>query len=86
MLQLLGQVLPNLPYLYSTFHLDYPLILSSVTVWWTSESPRAHVAKFYGRLRLIRIILRASKFAVLKFIEIVILWVYYTIPLGFQLV
>ena len=22
--------------------------------WWTSESPRAHVAKFYGRLRLIR--------------------------------
>ena len=26
--------------------------------------------------------LRASKFAVLKLIEIVILWVYYTIPLG----
>ena len=22
--------------------------------WWTSEFPRAHVAKFYGRLRLIR--------------------------------
>ena len=34
--------------------------------WWTSESPRVHVAKFYGRLRLIRSILRASKFAVLR--------------------
>ena len=28
--------------------------------WWTKESPRAHVAKFYDRLRLIRSILRAS--------------------------
>ena len=32
--------------------------------WWTSESPRAHVAKFYGRLRLIRSVGRASKFSV----------------------
>ena len=47
------------------------------------ESPRAYVAKFYGRLRLICSVLRASKFAVLKLIEIVILWVYYTIPFGF---
>ena len=29
--------------------------------------------------------LRASKFSVLKLIEIVILWVYYTIPFGFSL-
>ena len=34
--------------------------------WWTSESPRAHVAKFYGRLRLIRSVWRASKFSVFK--------------------
>ena len=29
--------------------------------------------------------LRASKFSVLKWIQIVILWVYYTIPFGFSL-
>ena len=51
----------------------------------SSESPRAHVAKFYGRLRLIRSVLRASKFSVSKIIEIVILWVYYTVPFGFSL-
>ena len=39
---------------------------------------------FYGRPRLICSVLRASKFAVLKLIEIVILWVYYTIPFGFS--
>ena len=39
------------------------------------ESTRAHVAKFYGRLQLIRSVLRASIFRVLKSIEIVILWV-----------
>ena len=49
------------------------------------ESPRTHVAKFYGRLRLIRSVLRASKFSVLKLIEIVILRVYYSIPSGFSL-
>ena len=37
----------------------------------------AHVTKFYVRLQLIRSVLRASKFSVLKFIEIVILWIYY---------
>ena len=52
--------------------------------WWTRESPRAHVAKFYGRLRLTRSVLRASKFSVLKMIEIVHLWVYYTIRFGFN--
>ena len=45
--------------------------------WWTRVSPRAHVAKFYVRLQLIRSVLRASKFSLLKFIEIVILWIYY---------
>ena len=45
--------------------------------WWTRVSPRAHVAKFYVRLQLIRSVLRASKFSVLKFIEIVILRMYY---------
>ena len=29
-------------------------LLGECHCWWTSESPRAHVAKFYGRLRLIR--------------------------------
>ena len=47
---------------------------------------RARVAEFYGRLRLIRSVLRASKFYVLKLTEIVILWVYYTIPFGFSLI
>ena len=59
-------------------------LLGECHCWWTKESPRAHVAKFYGRLRLIRSVLRASKFAVLKLIEIVILWVYYTTPFGFS--
>ena len=44
--------------------------------WWTRVSPRAHVAKFYVRLQLIRSVLRASKFSVLKFIEIIIFGVY----------
>ena len=48
--------------------------------WWTKESPRAHVAKFYGRIRVTLSVLRASNFLpCLKFIIIVILWVYYTI-------
>ena len=44
-----------------------------------------HEAKFYGRLRLIRSVLIASKFSVLKLLEIVMLWDYYTIPVGFSL-
>ena len=44
--------------------------------WWTRESLRANAAKFYGRLQLIRSVSRASTFSVLKFIEIVIFWVY----------
>ena len=61
-------------------------LLGECHCWWTSESPRAHVAKFYGRLRLIRSVLRASKFSVFKILEIVILWVYYTFPFGFSFV
>ena len=39
-------------------HLSRRLFLNfnfmvSCHCWWTKESPRAHVAKFYGRLRLI---------------------------------
>ena len=64
---------------YSVFQL-----LGECHCWWTKESPRAHVAKFYGRLRLICSVLRASNLAVLKLIEIVILWVYYSIPFRFS--
>ena len=48
-------------------------------ITWTSESQRAHIAKFYSRHRLIRSVLRASKFSVF-----VISWVYYVF--GFSLV
>ena len=78
--------------LYCWCHIDgissfvfYIQLLSECHCWWTSESPRAHVTKFYGRLRLIRSVLRASKFSVSKLIEILILCVYYTIPFGFSL-
>ena len=60
-------------------------LLGECHCWWTKESPRAHVAKFYSRLRLICSVWRASKFSVLKLTEIVILWVYDTIPCGFNL-
>ena len=59
--------------------------LVSVTAGRSESPPRAHVAKFYDRLRLIRSVLRASKFSVFQMFEIVILWVYYTIPFGFSL-
>ena len=45
----------------------------------------AHLAKFYGRLWLIPIILKVSKFSVYNLNAIVILPVYYTIPFGFSL-
>ena len=51
-------------------------------------SPRghkSHEAKFYGRLRLIRSVLRAFKVSVLKLIEIIILWVFYNVPFGMSL-
>ena len=52
--------------------------------WWVSllvESPRAHTAKLYCRLLMIRSALRASKFSVLKLINF--LWVDYIIPFCF---
>ena len=51
-------------------------LLGGSPCWWTRESPEAHVAKFYDRLRLICCVLRASKFSELKLSEIVILNVY----------
>ena len=60
-------------------------LLDECHCWWTRKSPRTNAAKFYGRLLLIRSALRASKFSVLKLIEIVILWVYYTSACGFSL-
>ena len=60
-------------------------LLGESHCWWSRASPKAHVAKFYGRLRLIRSVLRSSKLSVLKLIEIVILWVYYALSFGFSL-
>ena len=57
-------------------------LLGECYCWWTSESPRAYLARFYGQFRLIRSVSRASKLSILKLIEIVILWVYYTNPFG----
>ena len=34
--------------------------------WWTRESPSSHLTKFFGRLRLIPSVLRASKLSVFK--------------------
>ena len=59
-------------------------LLGECHYWWTNESPRAHVAKFCGRLRLIRSVWEHQNFLGSKLIEIVILWVYYTIPFGFS--
>ena len=53
------------------------------TTWWVSllvdqSFPEAHVAKFYVRLQLIiAAFWEHQKFSVLKFIEIVNLWIYY---------
>ena len=63
-------------YLACTQHFNH-----LVTVTAGGVSPRAHVAKLYDRLQLIRSFLRASKVSVLKFIEIVILWIYYMVSL-----
>ena len=62
-------------------HLDLFIYFNHISLgechcWWTRESPRAHAAKFYGRLQLIRSVSRASTFSVLKFIEIIIFGVY----------
>ena len=70
---------------YILEEVSFWILLGECHCWWTKKSPRALVAKFYGRLRLIRSVLRASNFPYWKFLEIVILWVYYTIPFGFSL-
>ena len=44
----------------------FSFILGECHCWWISESSRAHVAKVYNRLRLIRSVWRASKFSVFK--------------------
>ena len=60
--------------LFFIFHL-----LGECHCWLTRESPRAHVAEFYGLLPLILSVLREyQNFPWFKLIEIVILWVYYT--------
>ena len=76
MLQLLRSVFPNLPCLFSLFTLNIPryfldsafyfkcIVLGECPCWWTREPSRAHIIKFYGRLRLIRSVLRASTYSV----------------------
>ena len=54
-----------------TIHLNRSLFLNfnylvSVTAGGPVSPPRAHLAKFYGRLRLILSVWRASKFCVFK--------------------
>ena len=64
-------------HLYSFYCSDWQLLfLLSLKMTDKSQnfSTSLHVAKFYDLLRLIRSVLRASKFSVLKLIEIVILW------------
>ena len=60
-------------------------LLGECHYWFTSESPRALVTKFYDRLLLSRGVSRASNSSVLKLIEIVVLWVYNIIPFSFSL-
>ena len=52
-------------------------LLCECHCWWTKESPRVYYAKFYDRLRLIRSVLRSSKFSVLKLTEIVSFFLFY---------
>ena len=44
--------------------IHYPKSRYKYHCWWTKQSSRAHVAKFYGWIRLILSVLRASKFYV----------------------
>ena len=78
-----ARIYENSPYFKSDFYGVCILVevsflfqlLGECHCWWTSEYPRAHVAKLSCRLRLIRSVLRASNSFVLKLIEIVILLV-----------
>ena len=60
---------------YLFLYFNHSTHLVSVTAG-GPESPRAHAAKFYGRLQLIRSVSRTSTFSVFKLIEIVIFGVY----------
>ena len=57
-------------------------LLGECHCWWTKESPRTYLSRFFGRFQLIGSVLIASNFRCLKFIEIEIFWVYYTSPLA----
>ena len=72
---------------YISIHLRRSLSLYfnyfiGVTAVWPVSPWGAYVAMFYGRLWLVRSVLRASTFSVLKLIEIVIVWVYHTHTFG----
>ena len=64
---------------------NHPFIRSPYSKVGSFEIAKIKIAKIYGRLWLIRSVLRASKLSVLKLIEIVIMWVYYAIPFDFSL-
>ena len=78
MLQLLTPNSSNLPCLYSTFHLEYPLVLSRfcfveffffiTTTNMTTGKLRAHVTTFYSQLRLIRSVWEQKHFLVFKLV------------------
>ena len=59
-------------------------LLGECHCWWTREFLRTYAVSYYGRLWLIRSVLRASKCSVLKLFEILILWVHYDNPFGFS--
>ena len=77
MVHIVNEILFKMVYTsWSLFIFQLLHSLGECHCWLTRESQRAHAAKFYGRLQLIRSVSRASTFSVLKFIEIVIFGVY----------
>ena len=60
-------------------------LLGECHCWWTQESPRAHVPKFYSRLRLICSVWRALKFSVFEIDRNCNSVGFHTIPFGFSL-
>ena len=66
-------------------------LFNILTTWWVSLLvdqwvPESTCSQVLRSTLVDSCILRASKFFVLKLIEIVILWVYYTIPLAYLLI
>ena len=77
MVHIVNEILFKMVYTSWSLFIFQPLhSLGECHCWLTRESLRAHAAKFYGRLQLIRCVWRAWTFSVLKFIEIVIFGVY----------